>query len=61
MHILQWLNSDFLNYLDDWEQSVKSNDKIPKAAKPLCTLPYQTVEGLKMCGWYMCTYSDLCS
>ena len=47
---MQWLNNDFLNYLDDWEESVQANDKIPRAGKPLCTLPYQTVEGLKMCG-----------
>lgn len=52
---LQWLNYTVLKYLDDWEQSVKNNDKIPKAAKPLCTLPNQTIEGLKMCGWYIAT------
>ena len=39
-----------MKYLDDWESSVQNNDKIPKEAKPYCTLPYQTVEGLKICG-----------
>ena len=41
---------NFLTYLKKWEVSVANNEKIPKAAKPFCTLPQQTVEGLKMCG-----------
>ena len=45
-----------MKYLDDWEESVQKNDNIPKAAKPFCMLPYQTVEGLKICGTYASYY-----
>ena len=39
-------------------------ERIPKAAKPFCTLPQQTVEGLRMCGKsynnYSCNYIVNC-
>ena len=39
-----------MNYLRDWEMLVANCERIPKTAKPFCTLPQQTVEGLRMCG-----------
>ena len=47
---VQWLKGTFLEYLNDWDKWVYSNEKIPKGAKKYCTLPDQTIEGLKICG-----------
>ena len=45
----QWLEDTSVKYLDDWQDSVQKK-KISKYAKPFCTLSYQTVEELKICG-----------
>ena len=58
MMFLQWLEKDFLGYLDDWEASVNAREGFSKAEKASMTLSKETVEGLRLTGVYMylCRY-----
>ena len=47
--VLQWLEEDMLQYLKDWEKWVSKETTIPKEAKPSCSLPQQTLEGIRIC------------
>ena len=57
--MLQWLKEIFLPYLHEWKDSVQKDDSIPKQMKKQCVLPHQTIEGLKICGMYICTKISL--
>ena len=58
MKFLQWLQKDFLGYLDDWEASVTAREGFSEAEKASMTLSKETVEGLRLTGVYMylCIY-----
>ena len=47
---MQWLENTLLSYLDSWETWVAQNQSIPKEKKLYCTLPQQTLEGIRICG-----------
>ena len=52
-YYLQWLEDTFVKYIATWmtgRMVYRKLKHIPKPIKPFCTLPYQTVEGLKICG-----------
>ena len=44
------MKDDFLNYLDEWESSVKGRKKFTNAQKAMMTLSRETREGLRMTG-----------
>ena len=52
----KWLEETLLMHLNDWKEWVSDNTYIPDGAKKLCTLPDQTVEGLKIAGKYRYVY-----
>ena len=47
---MQWLQTTLLQYLENWEESVAADSSIPKEGKVYCTLPQQTIEGIRICG-----------
>lgn len=49
--MLQWLENDFLNYLDEWEQSVKQRKGFTPAQRTMMLLSPETLEGLRMTGY----------
>ena len=70
--MLQWLENYFLNYLHEWEQSVKQRKGFTPAQRTMMLLNPETLEGLRMTGNYnvilatciaICTFSFflLCS
>ena len=50
MHVLQWLEKDFLGYLKKWEDSVSARDDVTAAQKPRMLLSKETREGLHITG-----------
>ena len=50
--MLQWLENDFLNYLNEWEKSVKQRKGFTPAQRTLMLLSPETLEGLRMTGNY---------
>ena len=48
MHLLQWLESTFLGYLNEWEDSVNSRSGFKKARKRMMYLSKETSDGFKM-------------
>ena len=56
----QWLEKDFLGYLDDWEKSVKERNGFTDEEKKRMTLSQETLDGLRMTGrpffQYACKY-----
>ena len=49
---IQWLQTTLLQYLENWEVSVAADTSIPKEEKVYCTLPQQTIEGIRICGMF---------
>ena len=49
---IQWLEKDFLPYLDEWEKSVKERDGYNDTQKKRMLLSEQTILGLRMTGKY---------
>ena len=47
---LQWLEKDFLGYLDKWEASVRAREGFTRAEKTSMTLSKETLEGLRLTG-----------
>ena len=47
---MQWLKNDFLNYLDDWEDSANSQEDLSKSEQNRLCLSRETLEGLRMTG-----------
>ena len=45
---LQWLGSDFLKYLKDWEDSVSSRTDIEQQDKQKLMLSRETLEGIRI-------------
>ena len=50
MLLLQWLEEEFLGYLDEWEASVQQRPGFTRAEKKMMTLSGETLEGLKITG-----------
>ena len=46
----QWLEEDFLGYLDDWEKAVKERKGFTDEEKKRMMLSQETLEGLRMTG-----------
>ena len=47
---MQWLERDFLNYLDDWEDNANSQADLSKSEQNRLCLSRETLEGLRMTG-----------
>ena len=47
---LQWLERDFLDYLNEWRSSVAGRDGFTSAEKAMMTLSRETLEGLRVTG-----------
>ena len=47
---MQWLENDFLGYLDEWEEDVKSREGFEKDEQNLMLLSSETMTGLRMTG-----------
>ena len=52
--MLQWLENDFLNYLDEWEKCIKNRKGFTPAQQTMMLLSPETLEGLRMTGNYIC-------
>ena len=50
VYCLQWLESDFLGYLKEWETSVKGREGFTGAQKATMMLSRETLEGLHITG-----------
>ena len=48
----QWLEKEFLPYLDEWKSSVKTRDGYNDTQKKRMLLSEQTILGLRMTGKY---------
>ena len=48
----QWLEKEFLGYLDDWEKAVKERKGFTDEQKKRMILSQETLEGLRMTGNY---------
>ena len=48
--LMQWLETDFLGYLKEWEDSVNARTDVPDAQKPMMLLSRETIEGLHITG-----------
>ena len=46
----QWLENDFLSYLDDWEAAIHSLTDLSKGEKNRMMLSAETLEGLRITG-----------
>ena len=46
----QWLEKDFLAYLDEWQTSVASRTELTASAKNKLCLSLETLEGLRITG-----------
>lgn len=54
--LLQWLESEFLEYLKEWEDSVSSRTDIEHQDKQKLMLSRETLEGLRITGkCYFCS------
>lgn len=47
---LQWLKTEFLGYLNDWEKSVMERPRFDDEAKKAMMLSSETLLGLKITG-----------
>lgn len=50
MCILQWLETDFLHYLEEWESTVACRQNFTAAEKKMMLLSDETRLGLKVTG-----------
>ena len=48
--LLQWLEKEFLGYLNEWEESVEGRVEIEKKERNKMLLSRETIEGLRMSG-----------
>ena len=53
---MQWLETDFLGYLEQWEQAVKQRDGFTVCEKKTMLLSVETAAGLKLTGLYNVMY-----
>ena len=47
---MQWLESDFIGYLDHWDSAVQKRQGFTPGQKAMMTLSRETREGLRMTG-----------
>ena len=47
---MQWLESDFIGYLDHWDSAVRGRQGFTPGQKATMTLSRETREGLRMTG-----------
>ena len=50
MYTLQWLEEEFLKYIDDWESMVMQLEQVPSAERRKMCLSEETIEGLRITG-----------
>jgi len=55
MFTQQWLETEFLGYLDEWESSVSRRTGFTPAQKKMMQLSVESLEGLRITG-YICVY-----
>ena len=48
--ILQWLQNDFLSYLEEWDRCVAERTDLSAAEKKRCCLSRETIQGLQISG-----------
>ena len=48
--LLQWLEKEFLGFLNEWEESVEGRVEIEKKERNKMLLSRETIEGLRMSG-----------
>ena len=48
--MFQWLEKDFLGYLDEWDRAVCEREGFTPDEKKRMTLSQETLEGLRMTG-----------
>lgn len=51
-HYIQWLEKEFLPYLDQWEKSVEARKEFTKTQKKQMLLSAETRLGLRMTGTF---------
>lgn len=54
----QWLETEFLQYLEDWETAVANREGFSVAEKKSMLLSEETSRGLKLTGTYMYVYTQ---
>lgn len=59
LYCLQWLQDDFLSYLDQWEDSVEKRGEFTKKQKEMMLLSSETRTGLKLTGKLLIKLSTL--
>lgn len=52
---IQWLEEEFLDYLDEWDTEVKGRPGFTDCEEKM-TLSQETLEGLRMTGTCTCMY-----
>ena len=50
LNLLQWLENDFIGYLNKWEDSAKSRTGFSEGEKMMMTLSRETSEGIRIAG-----------
>jgi len=50
VHILQWLETDFLEYLEEWQKTVEQRKGFTASEKKTMLLSDETATGLKLTG-----------
>ena len=53
LNLLQWLENDFIGYLNKWEDSAKSRTGFSEGEKVMMTLSRETSEGIRIAGNYI--------
>ena len=46
-YFMQWLEKDFINYLDEWEESANGREDLSESEKHKLCLSRETLEGLR--------------
>ena len=59
--LLQWLEQEFIPYLDEWEKSVEDREGFSNLAKKQMLLSPATLLGIRMTGMYVCMPTSLVS
>ena len=56
----QWLQDDFLDFLDSWEKESESLEKVTKEVKQRMCISRETLEGLRITGNYLLHFYFYC-
>ena len=63
----QWLETEFLQYLEEWESAVQNREGVTPAQRKSMLLSVETLTGLKLTGMqthiytYMLTHNIMCA